>query len=74
MSSTFLANVPVGNFVPPELNSPRSKKPIEQLPNFTVLDSKTKKALKEKESLLIRNRKCVEELQTRFAALQGSGG
>jgi len=71
MSSTFLANVPVGSLVPPELNSPRSKKPMEHIPNFAVLDSKTKKALKEKESLLIRNRKCVEELQNRFAALQG---
>ena len=72
-SSRIIVKTPVKKYIPEVIHSPRSKKKIELLPNFGVLRPKTKRALRNNETLLIRNQECIDELQARFSALQGRG-
>ena len=72
-SSRIIVKTPVKKYIPEVIHSPRSKKKIELLPNFGVLRPKTKRALRNNETLLIRNQECIDELQARFSALQGWG-
>ena len=70
MNSRVLVTTPVTQFIPPDLNSPRAKKPVAHLGNFHVLDKRTNRTLLDKDKVLTKNRKCIEELQARFAAVQ----
>jgi len=69
LNSRVLVTTPATQFIPPDLSSPRAKKPVAHLA-FHVLDKSTKRTLLDKDKVLANNRKCIEELQARFAAVQ----
>ena len=70
MNSRVLVTTPATQFIPPDLNSRLPKKPVAHLANFHVLDKSTKRTLLDRDKVLTTNRKCMEELQARLAAVQ----
>jgi len=57
--------------IPSILNSKRAKRKVSQLKAFHLLDPADQSILLEKEKVLVRHRVCIDELETRFLAVQG---
>jgi len=57
--------------IPSIINSRRSKRKVSTLKAFHLLDEEDRSILLEKEKLLTRHRICINELESRFRAVQG---
>jgi len=57
--------------IPALLNSKRSKRKVSQLKAFHLLEPADQSILLEKEKVLTRHRVCINELESRFRAVQG---